>query len=269
MWMLARLYDDAARGRRPRQAEARLLLRRGAPAVRRREQGVPRAGRAGGAAHPLEGRRRLLRHAEPEGRARRRPRPARAPRAARAARVHARRREGAARGGAHVPEDATSTTSRRRSRRSASARRWSRCSAPNGVPTPPFATRLIPPASRMGAARRGRAGRQARGVAQVRRYARGGRPRERARAARRGRPPRLRRPRPAPSAPPAPRRRGAEPPSTFEQILRSPRHAHGRRRGHPRGARRAPRPTPAFVATSLHGRPRRRSKNIAPATGFA
>ena len=40
--------------------------------------------------------------------------PARQPGAARAARVHARRREGAARGGAHVPEDAVSTTSRRR-----------------------------------------------------------------------------------------------------------------------------------------------------------
>jgi hypothetical protein len=43
MWLLAELFDDAARGRRPRQAEARLLLRRGAPALRRREQGLPRA----------------------------------------------------------------------------------------------------------------------------------------------------------------------------------------------------------------------------------
>ena len=42
------------------------------------------------------------------------PRPARQPRAARAARVHARRREGAARGGAHVPEDAVLRRRRRR-----------------------------------------------------------------------------------------------------------------------------------------------------------
>ena len=59
---------DAARGGRPREAQARVLLRRGALAVRGREQGVPRAGRAGGAARALEGRRGLLRHAEPEGR---------------------------------------------------------------------------------------------------------------------------------------------------------------------------------------------------------
>ena len=36
MWLLAELYEDAARGGRPRQAQARLLLRRGAPAVHRR-----------------------------------------------------------------------------------------------------------------------------------------------------------------------------------------------------------------------------------------
>ena len=54
----------AARGRRPRQAEAGVLLRRGAPAVRRREQGVPRRGHADGAADPVQGRRHLLRHAD-------------------------------------------------------------------------------------------------------------------------------------------------------------------------------------------------------------
>ena len=37
MWLLAELFEAAARGRRPRQAEARLLLRRGASAVRRRD----------------------------------------------------------------------------------------------------------------------------------------------------------------------------------------------------------------------------------------
>ena len=37
MWLLARLYRGAARGRRSAQAQARVLLRRGAPAVPRRE----------------------------------------------------------------------------------------------------------------------------------------------------------------------------------------------------------------------------------------
>ena len=56
MWLLAELRG-AARGRRPRAAQARLLLRRGAPALRRRDGGVPGLGRADRAADPLEGRR--------------------------------------------------------------------------------------------------------------------------------------------------------------------------------------------------------------------
>ena len=70
MYLLAELFELPARGRRPRQAEARVLLRRGAPAVQGRLEGLPRGDRADRAAHPLEGRRRLLRHADPEGRAR-------------------------------------------------------------------------------------------------------------------------------------------------------------------------------------------------------
>ena len=60
----------AARGRRSGQAEAGLLLRRGASAVRRCAQGAGRQGRAGGPADPLQGRRRLFRHPEPGRRAR-------------------------------------------------------------------------------------------------------------------------------------------------------------------------------------------------------
>ena len=59
-----------ARGRRPRQAEAGVLLRRGAPAVHRGAEGAAREGRAGGAPDPLQGRRRLLRDAEPARRPR-------------------------------------------------------------------------------------------------------------------------------------------------------------------------------------------------------
>ena len=67
-----RAVRGAARSRRSRQAEARVLLRRGASSVQRRAEGAARQGRAGGAAHPLEGRRRLFRHAEPARRAARR-----------------------------------------------------------------------------------------------------------------------------------------------------------------------------------------------------
>ena len=65
-----RAVRGAARGRRPRQAQAGVLLRRGPPAVRRRLQGVPRPGGPDRAAHPLQGRRRVLRHPAAEGRAR-------------------------------------------------------------------------------------------------------------------------------------------------------------------------------------------------------
>ena len=100
-----RAVREAARGRRPRQAEAGVLLRRGAPAVRRRAEGAARQDRAGRAADPLQGRRRLLRHAEPARRARHRARPARQPRAARAARLHAARPEGGEGRGRHVPAE--------------------------------------------------------------------------------------------------------------------------------------------------------------------
>ena len=63
LWLLSELFEVHARGRRPREAQVRVLLRRGAPAVRRRAQGAARQDRAGGAADPLQGRRRLFRHA--------------------------------------------------------------------------------------------------------------------------------------------------------------------------------------------------------------
>src|SRR3546814_10066758 len=56
----------AAGGRRPFQAEARLLFRRGAPPVRGRPQGAPGEDRAGGTADPFQGRRCLFRDPEPD-----------------------------------------------------------------------------------------------------------------------------------------------------------------------------------------------------------
>ena len=52
-----------AGGGRPRQAQAGLLLRRGAPALQRRVRRLPRPDRPDRAADPLQGRRRLLRDA--------------------------------------------------------------------------------------------------------------------------------------------------------------------------------------------------------------
>ena len=55
----------ASRGRRSGEAGARLLLRRGAPPLRRRSQGPRRQGGAGRSARPLQGRRGLSLHPEP------------------------------------------------------------------------------------------------------------------------------------------------------------------------------------------------------------
>ena len=74
----------APRGGRPRQAEARVLLRRGASAVQRGPACVGREGRAGGAADPQQGRGRLLRDAESPRHPGKGAGPARQPRPARA-----------------------------------------------------------------------------------------------------------------------------------------------------------------------------------------
>ncbi len=128
LWMLSELFERLPEVGDPRAAQARLLLRRGAPAVRRGAEGAARAHRAGRAPDPQQGRRRLVRDPEPARRARCDPRPARQPRPARAARLHAARPEGGQGGGEH---DAPQPRPRRRHARSPSspsARRWSACS---------------------------------------------------------------------------------------------------------------------------------------------
>ena len=84
-----RTVRGASRGRRSGQAQARLLLRRGASAVRRRAAGAAGQDRAGRAADPVEGGRRLFRHPEPDRHSRGGRGPARQPHPARAARLHA------------------------------------------------------------------------------------------------------------------------------------------------------------------------------------
>jgi DNA double-strand break repair helicase HerA and related ATPase len=98
---------------------------------------------------------------------------------------------------------------------------------PKGVPTPPFATRLIPPASRMGPLTEEEMRVRLDASAQIKKYAQAV-DRESARellAARATAPTTIDRdraaPAPAPSAP-APRRGAKPPPNPIEQILKSP-----------------------------------------------
>ncbi len=103
MWLLADLFHDLPEVGdidRPKLVfffdEAHLLFRDAS-------DGVPRPGRADGAADPVEGRRRVLRDPEPDRRARRGARPARLPRAAPAAGAHPQRRQGAQGHRQHLP----------------------------------------------------------------------------------------------------------------------------------------------------------------------
>ena len=113
--------------------------------------------RAGRAPDPLQGRRRLLRHAEPARRARHRARPARQPRAARAARLHAARPEGGE-GGGRQPSGPTPSfdTERRRSRELGVGEALVSMLEDKGVPSMVERTLIRPP---IGAGRRRHAGR--------------------------------------------------------------------------------------------------------------
>jgi DNA double-strand break repair helicase HerA and related ATPase len=95
---------------------------------------------------------------------------------------------------------------------------------PRGVPTPPFATRLIPPVSRMGPLTEAELAQRLGASAQIRKYARDidrESARERLAARATGAGPATAAP--APSPPRAPSGGAArQPPGAFEQILRSP-----------------------------------------------
>ena len=148
-----RAVRAAARGRRPRQAQAGVLLRRGAPAVQRRADGAGRAHRAGGAAGAHQGRGRVLRDAEPAGHSRHRAGAAGQPRAARAARLHAARPEGGEGGGRAPCAPTRSWTSRPRSPSWPSARRWSASSTRRAGPASPSASSCCRRAARSGRSR--------------------------------------------------------------------------------------------------------------------
>ena len=105
MWLLAELFEELPEVGDLDRPEAGVLLRRGPPAVHRREQGLPRGGHPDRAPDPVQGRRRLLRHPEPDGRPQLRARSAGQPGAARAAHVHPGGRRRAPQDRAHVPRE--------------------------------------------------------------------------------------------------------------------------------------------------------------------
>ena len=72
LWLLSELFENAARSGRPGRAQAGVLLRRGAPAVRRLPAVAAAARRTGGAPDPLQGRGRVLLLAESRRHPRRR-----------------------------------------------------------------------------------------------------------------------------------------------------------------------------------------------------
>ncbi len=229
------------RGRRHRQAEARLLLRRGAPALRRCARGARHEGRAGGTAHPVEGRRRVLRDAEPARRARVRPRPARQSRAARAARLHAARPESGEDGGEHAPREseARHREGHHRTRRRRGARLLPRREGPAGDRR----ARLRLPA--LLAHRPGdghRAPRDDRRVSGLRDLREGRRPRVRVR-----------------EAPGPPRQRGCSPRGAHEGSR-----GGGQRRRHPRRTRRHPFRLHRTARRSSRRRGRRRRQERRP-----
>ena len=69
MWLLAEPVRFPPRDRRRRQTETGVLLRRGAPAVQGRLQGLPRLHHPDREADPLQGGGGVLRHPDPQGRA--------------------------------------------------------------------------------------------------------------------------------------------------------------------------------------------------------
>ena len=150
LWMLSELFERLPEvGDLPKPKivfffdEAHLLFDDAPEALRRED-------RAGRAPDSIEGRRRVLRHAESARRSRHRARPARQSRAARAARVHAARPEGRAHGGA---DDAAESGDQHRTgdhRAERRARRWCRSSTRRA--RRPIVERawILPPASRIG-----------------------------------------------------------------------------------------------------------------------
>ena len=94
LWMLAQLFDKLPEVGDPEKPKLVFFFDEAHLLFNEAPEGAAGAGRARHAPDPLQGRRRLLRHAEPARRAQLRLGPARQPHPARAARLHAHRAEG-------------------------------------------------------------------------------------------------------------------------------------------------------------------------------
>ena len=110
LWMLTKLWQTLPEVGDQPQAQARVLLRRGASAVRRRAQGAARPHRADRPPVRSKGVGVYFVTQNPLDVPEHRLRPARQPRAARAARLHAARAEGSEGGGRNLPPQSRSST---------------------------------------------------------------------------------------------------------------------------------------------------------------
>ena len=128
LWLLSELFEKLPEVGDPPKPKLVFFFDEAHLLVQRCAEGAARQDRAGGAPDPLQGRRRLFRHAKSARRAGQGARAARQPRPARAARLHAARPEGGAGGGRNVPPESRSSIPRRSSPSSARARRWCRSS---------------------------------------------------------------------------------------------------------------------------------------------
>ena len=149
LWMLAQLYEALPEVGDLPEAQAGVLLRRGAPAVRRRVRGPARPDRADRAPDPDQGRRRLLRDPGARRTCRRRCCPSSATASStRCGRSRPTTPTRCARPRARSRSPST-TTSSGRSRALGIGEALVTVLSPKGVPTPLAATRLVPPDSRM------------------------------------------------------------------------------------------------------------------------
>ena len=150
LWLLSELFEALPEVGDPGQAEAGVLLRRGAPAVRRRSAGAVRQGRAGRPPDPLEGRRRLFHHRRTRSTS-----PRRSPASSATASSTRCAPSPRATSGRSAPRPRPSgstrtSTSRPRSPSSRSARRWSRRCRTTAAPSVVQRTLIAPPRSRLG-----------------------------------------------------------------------------------------------------------------------
>ena len=150
LWLLSELFETLPEVGDPDKPKLVLLLRRGASAVQRHAQGAAGKGRAGRPADPVEGRRRLFHHPEPDRHPRHGRGAAQQPRPAQAERLHPARPGGGAQSAAETfranpgVDVATAITELKVGEALVSLLQ------PDGAPAPVERTLIKPPSSRVG-----------------------------------------------------------------------------------------------------------------------